>query len=219
MILSVTGLQGSGKDTIADYLVKKHNYTQISFAGTLKDILAVIFGWDREMLEGKTKEAREARNVVDKWWSTRLNIPDFTPRKALTLIGTDVLRNHFNDNLWIYCLEKKLTSIEGDIIISDARYLNELNMLKKIGCKTLNVIRGPLPNWWGSALKYNRYSGFEKYVYNFYLKYVDKDPNFVNLNIHSSEWEWIGYNFDYTLYNDKGIEHLYDQVEIVIRNN
>ena len=51
MILGVTGLIGSGKDTIADYLVTEHGFKRVSFAASLKDAVAAVFGWDREMLE------------------------------------------------------------------------------------------------------------------------------------------------------------------------
>ena len=59
MIIGVTGFIGSGKDTIANYLVAKHGFVRDSFAGTLKDAVAQVFGWDRELLEGLTPEARE----------------------------------------------------------------------------------------------------------------------------------------------------------------
>ena len=49
MILGVTGFIGSGKDTVADYLCTFHGYKRISFAASLKDAIASIFGWDREI--------------------------------------------------------------------------------------------------------------------------------------------------------------------------
>jgi len=57
MILGVTGLIGSGKDTIADYLVTTHGFKRVSFAASLKDAVSTVFGWDREMLEGTLKQA------------------------------------------------------------------------------------------------------------------------------------------------------------------
>ena len=54
MIISVTGFIGSGKDTIADYLVAEHVFKRESFAVTLKDSVATVFGWDRELLEGRS---------------------------------------------------------------------------------------------------------------------------------------------------------------------
>ena len=81
MIVGFVGFIGSGKDTAADYLVNFHGYRRDSFANTLKDAVACVFGWDRTLLEGRTKEAREWREQVDLWWAERLGMPNLTPRK------------------------------------------------------------------------------------------------------------------------------------------
>ena len=65
LIIGICGFQGSGKDTVADYLVNTHDFRRISFAGTLKDAVSAIFGWDRELLEGRTRESREWREQID----------------------------------------------------------------------------------------------------------------------------------------------------------
>ena len=54
MIIGICGLIGSGKDTIADYLVTNYNFKKLSFADKLKDSVATMFDWDRELLDGKT---------------------------------------------------------------------------------------------------------------------------------------------------------------------
>ena len=59
MIIGVCGLIGAGKDTIADYLVNIHEFRRDSFAATLKDAVAAVFGWDRDMLEGRTRSSGE----------------------------------------------------------------------------------------------------------------------------------------------------------------
>jgi hypothetical protein len=74
MIIGICGLIGSGKDTAADYLVNLHHFRRESFANTLKDAVAQVFGWDRTMLEGRTKHSREWREQVDPWWAERLNM-------------------------------------------------------------------------------------------------------------------------------------------------
>ena len=79
MIIGICGLIGAGKDTIADYLVNIHEFRRESFANTLKDSVAAVFGWDRNMLEGRTKQSREWREQPDQWWSERLGM-SITPR-------------------------------------------------------------------------------------------------------------------------------------------
>ena len=155
MIIAISGLIGSGKDTVADYLVNLHEYRRESFAGNLKDSMSAIFGWDREMLEGRTKSSREWREQVDPWWSERLGIPHLTPRWILQYVGTDVIRGKFHDDMWLASLENKLRKTTDDIVISDVRFKNEVKMLKNLGAICIEVTRGDKPNWYNDALSGN----------------------------------------------------------------
>ena len=95
MIIGVCGFIGSGKDTVADYLQNFHEFRRDSFASTLKDAVAAVFGWDRELLEGRTKEARAWREQPDTWWTNRLGPVighEITPRWVLQYWGTEVCR-------------------------------------------------------------------------------------------------------------------------------
>jgi len=107
MIIGIAGLIGSGKDTAADYLVNSYGYRRDSFASTLKDAVSAVFGWDRELLEGRTRESREWREEVDLWWSARLDRV-ITPRWVLQQWGTEVGRRSFHDDIWIASMENKL---------------------------------------------------------------------------------------------------------------
>ena len=122
MIVGITGLIGSGKDTAANYLITHHQFKKESFANSLKDAIAHIFGWDRELLEGQTKHSREWREQTDKWWSDRLGM-EITPRWVLQYWGTEVCRKGFSDEIWIASVENKLRKTEDDVVISDVRFL------------------------------------------------------------------------------------------------
>ena len=126
MIIGVCGFIGSGKDTVADYLVNFHEFRRESFASTLKDAVASVFGWDRTMLEGRTAQAREWREQVDPWWAARLDMPTLTPRWVLQYWGTEVCRKSFHDDIWIASLENKLRNSQDHVVISDCRFPNEI---------------------------------------------------------------------------------------------
>ena len=64
MIIGICGLIGSGKGSVADILVQEHNYIKLSFADKLKDGVASVFGWDRQMLEGDNAESRKWREQL-----------------------------------------------------------------------------------------------------------------------------------------------------------
>jgi hypothetical protein len=196
MIISLSGRIGSGKDSVADYLVREYGFKRESFAGTLKDAVADIFSWDREMLEGKTAEARAEREVVDKWWADRLNIPHLSPRWVLQYFGTDTCRKHFADDIWMASLENKLNKMKGqDIVISDSRFMNELYTLARAGAKTVHIKRGENPTWWQTAQ-------------NAHMNHKAVETMDM-LGIHRSEWDWAAYTFDVVLLNDGTLADLY----------
>ena len=156
MIIGVCGFIGSGKDTIADYLVNIHQFRRESFANSLKDAVSQVFGWDRDMLEGRTRQSREWRERVDPWWAKRLNMPDLTPRWVLQYWGTEVCRRAFHDDIWIAALENKLRSSNDDRVISDCRFPNEINSIKAAGGIVVRVVRGVEPDWYDAAVSANR---------------------------------------------------------------
>ena len=92
MIIGFVGFIGSGKDTAADYPVNFHGFRRDSFANALKDAVSHVFGWDRTLLEGRTRQSREWREQVDQWWANRLNMPHLTPRWILQYWGTEVCK-------------------------------------------------------------------------------------------------------------------------------
>lgn len=137
VVFGLCGKAGSGKDTFANFLVQKHKFIKVSFAEALKDALSILFGWDRHLLEGNTKSSREWRERVDEFWSRELKIPDFTPRKAMQTVGTDLFRNHFHPNFWVSILKRKIlfyvrrSGCPGGIVVTDCRFPNEIQMLKE----------------------------------------------------------------------------------------
>ena len=205
MIIGVCGFIGSGKDTIADYLTNFHGFRRESFANTLKDAVSAVFGWDRTMLEGRTKEAREWREQVDPWWATRLDMPNLTPRWVLQYWGTEVCRKAFHDDIWIASLENKLRNSRDEIVISDCRFPNEIASIKNAGGKIVWVKRGPLPEWYDVAIEANKGSN----VASNELKMK---------KIHASEWAWIGTDFDDVLDNNGTIDTLFAQVKGLVQD-
>ena len=203
MIVGICGFIGSGKDTIADYLVNFHEFRRESFASTLKDAVAAVFGWDRTMLEGRTKEAREWREQVDPWWAARLDMPTLTPRWVLQYWGTEVCRKAFHDDIWIASLENKLRNSKDHVVISDCRFPNEISSIKNAGGQIVWVQRGELPDWYDIAVDANRGS-------NVALNELKR------LKIHASETAWVGTTFDAIIDNNGTIDDLYQQAQTLV---
>lgn len=206
MIIGVVGLIGSGKDTIADYLVNIHEFRRDSFASTLKDAVAAVFGWDRTMLEGRTRSSREWREQPDAWWSHRLG-REITPRYILQYWGTDVCRNHFHDDIWIASLENKLRSTDDDVVISDCRFPNEIRGIRENGGAVVRVKRGPDPEWFPTLAEMRKNSTIG--ICQDYMR---------QWNVHASEWAWAGTEFDAVIDNNGTLDDLYRQINDLVQD-
>jgi hypothetical protein len=202
MIISISGLIGSGKDTIADYLVNSHNFRRESWAGTLKDAVSVVFGWDRTLIEGKTHESRKWREEPDEWWTQRLG-ETITPRRILQEWGTDVCRNHFHDEIWIASLENKLRKTTDNVVISDSRFKNEIESVKRLGGITIRVNRGTDPEWVSDYLMTGPSIDFRR-----------KHPS-----IHASEYSSIGLDYDYVIDNNSTVDSLFRSVNDLLQSH
>lgn len=211
MIIGVCGFIGSGKDTIADYLVNYHGFRRESFANSLKDAVSQVFGWDRTMLEGRTKQSREWREQRDEWWSNRLE-REITPRLMLQLWGTEVCRKAFHDDIWIASLENKLRNSTDDIVISDCRFPNEIKSIKEAGGIIVWVKRGELPEWYDAAVSANK-GEVQNYTWATSKAKLEK------LGIHASETSWVGTDFDAVLENNGSIDDLFSKVKDLVQDH
>ena len=204
MIIGISGLIGSGKDTAADYLCTVHGFKRMSFGASLKDAISVIFGWDRELLEGSTKHSREWREQVDEWWATRLNIPDLTPRWVLQQWGTEVARRGFHDEIWVASVERKLLNVKDDIVITDCRFINEMIAIKNAGGITVRTHRGTDPTWLEFAAVLNNTE--DEAIKSRCLEILNER------NVHASEYSSVGFEYDVHLDNDGSIDELHRQI-------
>ena len=193
-VIGICGLIGSGKGTVADILVDRYNFKKISFADKLKDAVAEMFDWPRDLLEGDTNEGRDWRETPDEFWSKELN-RDITPRYVLQVFGTECMRHGFYDGIWVSLVKKTiLQNPYTNWVIPDTRFPNEVDTLKSIGGSVWCVKRGENPKW------------FDDF----------KDAGIQPHDIHPSEWAWAHTNFNFKILNNGSVEELTKKVNRAI---
>lgn len=159
----------------------------------------MMLGWDREMLSGTTAASRKWREAVDPWWSERLGIPEFTPRFAMTRFGTEAMRDHFHQDIWVLATERKVQSLGNcPIIITDVRFPNEVDMVRRNGGK-MAMIKRQLPEWFDIGVEAAQ--GDQECV-----------GELRRLGVHESEWKWLGAKYDAIVENTT-FEELDQQME------
>ena len=210
MIIGFVGFIGSGKDTAADYLVNFHGFRRDSFANSLKDAISNVFGWDRTLMEGRTKESREWREQVDEWWSSRLNIPNLTPRWVMQYWGTEVCRQGFHDDIWIASVENRMRKTKDNIVISDVRFPNEIDAIHNAGGLVIRIKRGTDPEWYQDAANVN--AGPTN------MSWAISRNKIQELKIHASETSWVGFHIDKTIENNGSIDDLFKELGNLVKN-
>lgn len=199
-IIGVCGQKGSGKDTIGDIICELDpTFKKVAFADTVKDLVSILFGWDRQMVQGTTPESRKWREELDPFWTKELG-RDFSPRIAMQVMGTDLMRDHLHKDIWIICLKRKIMNQpNSNFVITDLRFPNEIMAIKEIGGKVIRVERGERPDWWDFASKANTIG----------LEALSNEQQEKLKQIHPSERDWIDIDKpNIIVHNDSTIDAL-----------
>ena len=137
MIVGVSGLAGSGKDSVADRLVAEHGAVKVALADPIKRICADVFGWETDRLWGPSEKRNEPdvrylRQVLikntpsaypgDDCLGAKIRIY-LTPRYALQRLGSEWARDCYPD-VWIdYAVRVARELEEGGFVYAPQRGL------------------------------------------------------------------------------------------------
>lgn len=133
-IIAICGAKRSGKDVLADHLVKNYNYKRIAFADPLKIAVKNLFNFDDDQVGIGIDTGSNRKDIIDDKWG-------ITPRAALQFFGTEIMQEkiqellpNINKNFLANTLKDHIENAEEDqnFVISDLRFIHEYEMLVNI---------------------------------------------------------------------------------------
>ena len=135
IIIGISGKRKRGKDKVAS-LIKSflNSYygnipsTEIDhFAFPIKESCRIIFGFVFDQINGDSKEK------IDEYWN-------ITPRKIFQDYGM-LMREKLGKDIWVKSLGKRIKKSKKNIVISDLRFKNELEMLRECNAYLIRINR------------------------------------------------------------------------------
>lgn len=138
MIIGLLGTIGSGKTTAASYLVDNYQFTEEMFADPLKKACKEMFLLSDDQLYGTQEQKQEAD---ERWFGA-------SPRQILQFVGTELFRDRLCElmpelgkHIFIHNMRLRLDSIKGNMVVSDVRFQNEIDMIKEMGGYVIRIVR------------------------------------------------------------------------------
>ncbi|MFW9873051.1 MAG: hypothetical protein ACFFG0_08130 [Candidatus Thorarchaeota archaeon] len=184
MLIGLTGDRRSGKDTVADYLVRKYDFEKYAFADPMKKALKILFAFDDDQLWGDKKED------IDKRWNV-------SPREVMQKFATDFIQfdlyKYFPEiekkvpkrKFWCILFEtwykNKYHKNLFNVVISDMRFIHEADTVRDCNGRIWLITR--------------------------------KKEIIYNIDSHLSETELKQITPDIHIKNDGTIEELYKKID------
>ena len=167
------------------------------FAGKLKEIASILTGvpihkWEDQDFKNEKMPEDWGVTYREFHWS-------ITYREFLQRLGTEAMRDNLHNDIWVNALfsdykPQKLSEYNPSRwIITDTRFPNEFNAVKKRGGLMLKVVRTEKDSAGNRVLS-----------------------NHIRSEIHSSETALEGYDFDHIIFNDEGIVELAHKVKKIL---
>lgn len=124
MIIGLTGYAQSGKDTVAKILVDNYGFTRIAFADKIREFLYET----NPMFDAIAGEPMFVKARVDRdGWEEAKKSPHI--RRLLQNSGV-AARKVFGENFWVQQALREV-HFEGNYVITDVRFTNEADAIKK----------------------------------------------------------------------------------------
>ena len=185
-VIGVCGKGGSGKDTVANYLVEEYQFHRVAAADAMKVDLCKYLDMDLKTLESYKNIKLDLNDNAGNY------IGEFSIRRFLQLYGMD-MRYRIADTYWLErSIQDKVkelgnTRITNYIVVSDVRFEIEFDWIKDNGGDVIYVDGR-------TGLTENQ----SKHVSEQFVNTTAKDK------------------CDMVIDNSKSLKNLYDQIEVIM---
>lgn len=148
LVIGLGGRLRSGKDTVADHLVEKHGFHKIGFSDALHEAMLalnpivvadVTIGED-----GPEGEGTRYSELIDAIGYVKAKEQYPEVRRLLQVLGTEVGRNMFDENVWVNITARKIDDslcADQPVVVTGVRFPNELRMIRQFAGETWWVDR------------------------------------------------------------------------------
>ena len=160
MLIALSAKKRHGKDTTADYICDKYGFHKYVLASPFKQLMCNHFGFTQSEVNGINFDRESILNfsgvfVAEKFkkilismgysayvytidWSPIENKNDWSIRTLMQTIGTDIGCNQVDKLIWMHPMVDAFLKYEN-LIVSDARQIAEINLLRKLGAKVIHI--------------------------------------------------------------------------------
>jgi adenylate kinase family enzyme len=147
-IIALSGWKGSGKDTLAKFLIENHGFRRVAFADVLKDMVSEQYGISRKSLDDSSQKERAIldlpvdpqdgfsqmiTNFLYKEFRTASGqVPElgqasfWTPRALAILEGS--IKRSVNSRYWVQRALQTIAKNEK-VVLTDMRYGSEMTQI------------------------------------------------------------------------------------------
>lgn len=140
-LIGVTGKAGSGKDTVAEYLVREYGFERYGFADPIKQGLCAAFGLMPFDFADRARKEQPIERLGGK-----------SPRQLAQWFGTEFGRNMICEDIWIRMAQFRYDALVDMVrntfgpapvgmVVSDVRFENEAAWIRKTGGAVWHVVR------------------------------------------------------------------------------
>lgn len=157
--IGLIGKKKSGKNSVANVLVRDYGYQELAFADPLRELTEYINPIVGELLGSRYNDALKTIGYD----AAKEQFPEV--RRFLQELGVGV-RNILGEDTWTNALKNRIWQYGGPLVVTDVRFPNEASLLLRRGFKIVNVHRPGLE----STDSHVSETALDDYAADYYIK-------------------------------------------------